>query len=271
MPLVQLAHLQFTYASSVYYHWWIWVCHLICQVWKITFTKWVTCTAAVSALYVIYVVENDVIILILFQESLQEFGIVFWCHVTMVFTSDDIYWSLVAAHEHGLVAWSRTDMPTSAYTYYSVFHALDTERDKFQFQHMVDPEMAIYVNTLSLYNHLMKPWVYCVLNPQCSIPYGAQTTGCTIRRPSYLYTGCHMYDTSVFNVVLGNMFQGETPYRGKDAIFNITYTDHSTFPSLLFKGLSFWQIKSKMCTDSNSMPMEEMQKNKCTLYSKMLS
>lgn len=156
------------------------------------------------------------------QETLQEFGIVFWCHASMVFTSDDIYWPLVTAHEYGLAAWSTIALPTSAVTYPPVYKRFNTSQDNFFFHHMVDPELAIYVNTARTHSQLLRPWVQCALDPHCSLPHGAQTRSCKLRKPRYQYIGCHLYDTSVFNVILGGLFDFETPYRGKPGLFNIT-------------------------------------------------
>jgi hypothetical protein len=84
---------------------------------------------------------------------------------------------------------------------------LGVERHHLHFQRMAEPDSALYANTYRLHNRLLRPWLECALDPECLAPPGAQADGCDLtRRPRYRYAGCHRYDASAFNVILGQMF-----------------------------------------------------------------
>lgn len=68
---------------------------------------------------------------------------------------------------------------------------------------------------------IMLPWVKCALLEDCINPTGAQNVGCNfMRKPLFKYSGCHYYDMSALNVILGRVFDfDERAYAAKDAIF----------------------------------------------------
>ena len=74
----------------------------------------------------------------------------------------------------GLVAWPSQRYPTSTYTHDAMLERFGIERHSVQFQHMADPESALFVNTYRLHERLMKPWVRCALDVDCLAPFGAQ-------------------------------------------------------------------------------------------------
>ena len=87
---------------------------------------------------------------------------------------------------------------------------------------MVDTHHLVIFNTLTIHKELMLPWVQCALTENCIFPRGAQSVGCNFkRRPKYLYTSCHRYDTSALNVILGKIFDGESAYVSAEEIFGI--------------------------------------------------
>eukprot|EP00088_Acartia_fossae_P067622 TRINITY_DN8455_c0_g1_i7.p1 TRINITY_DN8455_c0_g1~~TRINITY_DN8455_c0_g1_i7.p1 ORF type:complete len:422 (+),score=81.93 TRINITY_DN8455_c0_g1_i7:111-1376(+) len=60
---------------------------------------------------------------------------------------------------------------------------------------------------------LMVPWLKCILIEDCINPIGAQSTGCRFdKKPMYRYSGCHRYDVSALNIVLGEMFSFHESY-----------------------------------------------------------
>ena len=66
----------------------------------------------------------------------------------------------------------------------------------------------------------MLPWVKCALLEECINPPGAQNSGCHPRRPYFLYNGCHRYDMSSLNILLGQAFGMETtPYTANEDLF----------------------------------------------------
>lgn len=68
---------------------------------------------------------------------------------------------------------------------------------------------------------IMLPWVKCALLEGCINPTGAQNAGCNFfRKPLFLYSGCHYYDMSALNVILGQVFEyDERGYASKETVF----------------------------------------------------
>ncbi|XP_050462848.1 uncharacterized protein LOC126857452 isoform X2 [Cataglyphis hispanica] len=68
---------------------------------------------------------------------------------------------------------------------------------------------------------VMLPWVQCALTRDCISPIGAQSAGCRFnKKPQYRYSGCHAYDTSALNIVLGLHFNfDDTYYVHKDQMY----------------------------------------------------
>lgn len=70
----------------------------------------------------------------------------------------------------------------------------------------------------------MLPWVQCSLTQDCIIPIGAQSEGCKFnKKPQYRYSGCHSYDASALNIVLGLKFkldESKYTYSGKERLFD---------------------------------------------------
>lgn len=124
---------------------------------------------------------QDALCVLPFQETLREFGIVFWCHHKMRFNSSKIDALRARAEAVGLVAWSVHPYPTSTYTHDGMFRYFDASRHNFHFHRMVEPDAALYVNTFRLHHRLLRPWVSCALDPECLTPPGAQA--------SYIFCG----------------------------------------------------------------------------------
>jgi len=68
----------------------------------------------------------------------------------------------------------------------------------------------------------MLPWIKCALVEECISPTGSQNSGgyCSEKRPRYLYSGCHHYEQSALNLILGKVFDFiESPYTTETMVF----------------------------------------------------
>jgi hypothetical protein len=106
-------------------------------------------------------------------------------------------------------------------THFLTLRYLRESPSNLWFQRMAEPSIALYYNTYQLHHKLMMPWVKCALDRDCVAPFAAKTKGCKLKKPVYLFTGCHLYDSSVFNVLLGQAFHYETPYMSEKAVFQL--------------------------------------------------
>ncbi len=165
----------------------------------------------------------------------MEFGAVFWCDPLTTFTSAELALLLNQAKRVGVVSWPVV-YPTSALTHPDMFHYFNVSAEKYHFHRMVDTSQFIIYNLETVHSELMLPWVKCALDKHCIAPYGASRTGCSFnRKPKYEYLGCHKFDMSAFNILLGSLYKFEMPYVALLDIFVIrTPHKNSWWPNLNF-------------------------------------
>ena len=158
---------------------------------------------------------------LLIQEALQEFGAVFWADPETRFTSGYLDAVTSQALRVGVVSWPMTHA-TSAMTHYGVFEYFNASQSDYYFHRMVSSAQLLLYNTETVHKELMYAWIRCTLDCSCVAPLGSQPGGCHLsRRPLYTYSGCHHYDLSVLNVVLGQVYQYKTPYIAVEDFFEV--------------------------------------------------
>ncbi len=151
----------------------------------------------------------------------MEFGAVFWCDSHTRFKTAEIFTLNNQAERVGIVGWS-ISYPTSTLSHHNMFRYFNTSEDKYYFHRMVEADALILYHTETVHHKLMLKWVKCALDPECIAPKGSQPRGCNFtHKPKYLYAGCHRYDTSALNVILGQVFHFETPYIAIMDLFEI--------------------------------------------------
>lgn len=124
------------------------------------------------------------------------------------FISKKIEPLLAQSKKTGFVAWTIESMDsTSALTHPKMFDYFDTSQQNYWFHRMVSTDHLIIYNTERTHNQIMRHWVQCALTINCIYPKGAQSVGCNNnRRPKYKYSGCHKFEVSALNVILGMVF-----------------------------------------------------------------
>ncbi|PAA91834.1 hypothetical protein BOX15_Mlig022509g1 [Macrostomum lignano] len=147
--------------------------------------------------------------------------------------------------DYGGVIWS--DLRRTPYYFVvdaeEIAPTLTAARD-FYFLHMVASAHLVLYYTEFLHTRVMLPWVKCALNSDCWQPLGAHQSGCDFNRPPYFkYSGCHFYDMSALNVVLGLAFQfNVTAYECRQKVFGYNSNDtvlenHFKVPGINFDDL----------------------------------
>lgn len=168
---------------------------------------------------------------LILQLVLSEFGSAFWL--------DPNYYPLPNAHQkvqrlartarrEGILSWT-IEQPTSSLTHPRMFEYFKTVQNQYYFHRMVRASHLLLYNTARIHDNLMLPWVKCALTHECIAPIGSQSSGCRFdKKPMYRYSGCHDYDTSALNIVLGQMFGfDEKPYSASedDKFFRVIAVD----------------------------------------------
>ncbi|XP_023334208.1 uncharacterized protein LOC111705776 [Eurytemora carolleeae] len=169
------------------------------------------------------------------QLALKEKNLVLWLDIDYRLNTNDLSSWLRKVKEYGVVAWSQDPLtkdglkseklgatPTTSLTHPRMFEYFPhVKKEDFEFQHMVSGECLLFSSVFPssspspspsslspLASGLILPWIKCVLIEDCINPIGAQSTGCRFdKKPQYRYSGCHSYDVSALNIVLGSMFQ----------------------------------------------------------------
>lgn len=106
----------------------------------------------------------------------------------------------------GILTWPMKKA-VSSLTHKKMFEYFHTDTENFLFLQMIDAQRLIIVNTEQIHRYIMLPWIECALTQDCIHPIGAQSAGCRFdKKPQYRYSGCHSYDLSALNIVLGLRF-----------------------------------------------------------------
>ncbi|GFS02048.1 MetK_1 protein [Elysia marginata] len=160
------------------------------------------------------------------QETLKRFGAVIWVDDGLYFTSPNLSQAVAGAKDSGIQGWPIKD-PTSAFTHPKTFEFFDTDQESYYFQHAVESSHLVLYNSQRLASDVMLPWVKCALVEMCVSPPGAQDSGCNYaRKPLFRYTGCHRYDMSALNIILGKVFNfDEGQYVCQDRLFGSLLED----------------------------------------------
>jgi len=150
---------------------------------------------------------------VIIQMILRDFGSVVWLDVDLRLTDHDLSPWLEQARTAGVVVWQHEEeqaggTATTSLTHPRMFEYFPgTNYEDFAFQHMASCSAMVLVHTARVHSELMLPWLKCVLTEACINPIGAQDSGCRFdKKPQYRYSGCHRYDMSAANIVLGKMF-----------------------------------------------------------------
>ncbi|KAL1138087.1 hypothetical protein AAG570_009782 [Ranatra chinensis] len=110
-----------------------------------------------------------------------------------------------------VLTWRTHQRPVTTLTHPHMFLYFKASSDNFIFVPMVGLARLLVFNTDSVHANVMLPWVQCALTQDCIIPVGAQSGGCRFdKKPFYRYSGCHSYDVSALNIVLGLHFKFES-------------------------------------------------------------
>lgn len=143
--------------------------------------------------------------------------------------------SVTQAQTIGLVAWTIKE-PTSSLTHPKMFQYFKTKPENFYFHRAVESSHLIVFNLDRIHHELMLPWVRCALTQECISPTGAQNVGCNYqRKPLFRYSGCHRYDMSALNVILGLLFNFNTKnYTARQQIFGVLNRERKNLTAPLY-------------------------------------
>lgn len=136
--------------------------------------------------------------------------------------SRDLY-NLRAKAGPGVLGWT-TSKAVSTRTHPKMFDYFQTDAEDFIFLRMVELDKVFFADTPLVEEKILLPWIKCALTLECIDPIGAQSNGCKYnKKPQYRYSGCHAYDTSAFNIVLGLTWHLD------DSKYSLPGEDHNIF------------------------------------------
>ncbi|KAK3104696.1 hypothetical protein FSP39_007971 [Pinctada imbricata] len=159
---------------------------------------------------------------IVIQETLNDYGSVIWAEPSEYFIHGHVTQLLKQAQKVGIVGWTIKD-PVSSITYDKMFKFFKVNVEEYYFLESVKTSHLILYNTEKLHKDVMLPWVRCALIENCISPVGCQNSVCDYnRKPLYIYAGCHKYDMSALNVILGKVFDYmHDSYKASEQLFGI--------------------------------------------------
>ncbi|KAJ9594859.1 hypothetical protein L9F63_013847, partial [Diploptera punctata] len=166
---------------------------------------------------------------LIIQDALNKAGAVLFLECNQRLVSGHIEPLLQqAVSGSGVVSWA-THYATSSLTHPKMFDYFHSNADSFLFLPMVETTWLLIYNIAEVHTGVMLPWVQCALTQDCVLPIGAQSGGCKFnKKPQYRYSGCHGYDGSALNIVLGLKFgfdESQYTYKGKKIFFREVKAD----------------------------------------------
>lgn len=123
----------------------------------------------------------------------------------------------------GILTWP-TRHAISSLTHPKMYEYFHASAESFFFLPLIRASYLVISNFKNIRESVMLPWVQCALTRDCISPIGAQSAGCRFnKKPQYRYSGCHAYDTSALNIVLGLHFNFDDTYyvhKERETYFN---------------------------------------------------
>ncbi|XP_026670524.1 uncharacterized protein LOC108626320 [Ceratina calcarata] len=140
----------------------------------------------------------------MFQTALNTLGNILYMDSNVRLNSSDIVKCL--SPKSGILTWP-TRHAISSLTHPKMYEYFHVSAESFFFLPLIRASHIVIRNTKEIREKVMLPWVQCALTRDCICPIGAQSAGCRFnKKPQYRYSGCHAYDASALNIVLGLHF-----------------------------------------------------------------
>ncbi|XP_014674651.1 PREDICTED: uncharacterized protein LOC106814813 [Priapulus caudatus] len=159
------------------------------------------------------------------QETLQEFGHVFWVDTSFRLQGNgslDAYVQANKAHA-GLTVWHIDGLRQACFIHQGMLDFFD-ERAKDFVESPANEGGAILVyNYPATYRAIMLPWLVCSLVEKCISPKGAILTPCDFSNKFTSKHCCHRYDQSAMGLILERVFHFDT------SLYNSSTTRIHTF------------------------------------------
>ncbi|XP_043270906.1 uncharacterized protein [Venturia canescens] len=156
----------------------------------------------------------------------------------------------------GVLTWP-TKHAISSLTHPKMYEYFHVPAESFFFLPFVRASHIVLRNTREIRNNVMLPWVQCALTRDCICPIGAQSAGCRFnKRPQYRYSGCHAYDTSALNIILGLYFNYDDScyvHQERETYFTKIQSDEVTEEYLMI-------ARQNNATESNVKTLMSMER-----------
>ncbi|KAK9298138.1 hypothetical protein QLX08_008453 [Tetragonisca angustula] len=144
------------------------------------------------------------------QTALNTLGNILYMDSNMRLNSSDI--SKYLLPKSGILTWP-TRHAISSLTHPKMYEYFHVSAESFFFLPLIRASHLVIRNVKEIREKVMLPWVQCALTRDCISPIGAQSAGCRFnKKPQYRYSGCHAYDASALNIVLGLHFNFDDTY-----------------------------------------------------------
>jgi len=153
-----------------------------------------------------------------------------------------------------VVSLLQKKLPITSNTHPRMFDYFETDADSFLFVRTVTLDAVFFHDTKFLNEKILLPWIKCVLTPHCIEPIGASSNSnhCKFnKKPQYRYVGCHGYDNSAFNVVLG------LAYNFNEANYSLDNSERLLYKESLDDSIRIWEMRKKNISESSSPYSED--------------
>ncbi|XP_043270905.1 uncharacterized protein [Venturia canescens] len=188
------------------------------------------------------------------QTALNTLGNILYMDSNVRLNSSDVVKYL--SPKSGVLTWP-TKHAISSLTHPKMYEYFHVPAESFFFLPFVRASHIVLRNTREIRNNVMLPWVQCALTRDCICPIGAQSAGCRFnKRPQYRYSGCHAYDTSALNIILGLYFNYDDScyvHQERETYFTKIQSDEVTEEYLMI-------ARQNNATESNVKTLMSMER-----------
>ncbi|XP_014680019.1 PREDICTED: uncharacterized protein LOC106819968 [Priapulus caudatus] len=145
------------------------------------------------------------------QETLQEFGHVFWMDTSFRMYGNgslDTYVQANKAHA-GLTVW-QIDFMQACFIHPGMFQFFDEQAEDFVKSPAYAGGAILVYNYPATYRAIMLPWLVCSLVEKCISPKGARRRPCDFSNRDTSKHCCHRYDQAALGLILERVFHFDT-------------------------------------------------------------
>lgn len=146
----------------------------------------------------------------LFQETLQEFGHIFWVDSSFRLHGNNIVnidaYVQMNKQRAGITVWPLDFLRQACFIHTGMFNFFGEKAEDFVDSFSVEGGAILIYNYWPTYRAIVLPWLMCAFTEQCISPKGSKLSPCNFENKFTSKHCCHRYDQSAMGLILERVF-----------------------------------------------------------------